>query len=34
MTAAVMTGGDAGDAVAVRGWLRRVRRWTKGKSGG
>ena len=31
MTAAVMTGGDGGDAVAVRGWLRRIRRWTKPK---
>jgi hypothetical protein len=29
MTAAVMTGGDGGDAVAVRGWLGRIRRWTK-----
>ena len=29
MSAALMTGGDAGDAVSVRGWLARVRRWTR-----
>jgi hypothetical protein len=26
-SAAVISGGDAGQAVAIRGWLRRARRW-------
>ena len=26
-SAAVIRGGDAGEAVAIRGWLRRVREW-------
>jgi hypothetical protein len=32
-TAALMTGGGAGEAVAIRGWLRRIRRWTKPTGG-
>jgi len=27
--AAMMSGGGIGEAVAIRGWLRRIRRWTK-----
>ena len=28
-TASLMTGGGTGEAAAIRGWLRRIRLWTK-----
>jgi hypothetical protein len=28
-TAAVMRGGGAGEAIAIRGWMRRVRNWRR-----
>jgi hypothetical protein len=30
--AAVVTGGGAGEALAIRGWLRRARQWRPGRS--
>jgi len=31
-SAAVLSGGGVGEAVAIRGWLRRVREWRLGRS--
>jgi len=32
--AAVMTGGGAGEAIAIRGWMRRARAWRLGRNQG
>lgn len=31
-SAAVMTGGGAGEAIAIRGWMRRARAWRLGRN--
>lgn len=33
-SAAVMTGGGAGEAIAIRGWMRRARAWRLGRNQG